>query len=121
MDIPEDIEANLDPKRIKQVLINLILNSVQAMTGGGVLTIKAWEGMEEGAKMFYFQVQDTGHGIPEQDFDKIFDPFFTTKDVGRGLGLGLSISHTVIEQHGGRMDVKSILGENTKFTVILPL
>ena len=120
MNVPEDIEANLDPKQIKQVLINLILNSVQAMTGGGVLTIKAWEGLEDDAKMLYFQVQDTGHGISKQDFDKIFDPFFTTKDVGRGSGLGLSISHSVIEQHGGRIDVESVPGEKTKFTVLLP-
>jgi PAS domain S-box-containing protein len=120
MNIPEDIEVNLDPKRIKQVLINLILNSAQAMTEGSVITIKAWEGMEGDAKMLYFQVQDTGHGISEQDIDKIFDPFFTTKDVGLGTGLGLSISHSIIEQHEGRIDVESIPGKNTKFTVILP-
>ncbi len=120
MNIPEDIEVNLDPKRIKQVLINLILNSAQAMTEGSVITIKAWEGMEDDAKMLYFQVQDTGHGISKQDIDKIFDPFFTTKDVGIGTGLGLSISHSIIEQHEGRIDVDSIPGEKTKFTVVLP-
>jgi signal transduction histidine kinase len=118
--IPEVIEANLDPKRILQVLINLILNSIQAMTEGGVLTIKAWEGMENDIKMLYFQVQDTGHGISNQDINKIFDPFFTTRDVGKGSGLGLSISHSVIEQHGGCIDVESVPGEKTKFTVILP-
>lgn len=121
MNVPEDIKANLDPKRIQQVLINLILNSVQAMTGGGEITIETWEGMENHAKMLYCQVQDTGHGISKQNFDKIFDPFFTTKDVGRGLGLGLSISHSVIQQHGGRIDVESNPREKTKFTVILPL
>ena len=120
MNIPEDIEVNLDPKRIKQVLINLILNGMQAMTEGGVLTIKAWEGMEDDAKMLYFQVQDTGDGISKQDIDKIFDPFFTTKDVGIGTGLGLSISHSIIEQHEGRIDVESIPGEKTKITVTLP-
>jgi PAS domain S-box-containing protein len=120
MNIPEDIEVNLDPKRIKQVLRNLILNSVQAMTEGSVITISAWEGMEDDAKMLYFKVQDTGHGISKQDIDKIFDPFFTTKDVGIGTGLGLSISHSIIEQHEGRIDVESIPGKKTKFTVILP-
>jgi signal transduction histidine kinase len=90
------------------------------MTEGSVITIKAWEGMEDDAKMLYFQVQDTGHGISKQDIDKIFDPFFTTKDVGIGTGLGLSISHSIIEQHEGRIDVESIPGEKTKFTVILP-
>jgi PAS domain S-box-containing protein len=120
MNIPEDIEVNLDPKRIKQVLVNLILNSVQAMTEGSAITIKAWEGIEDDAKMLYFHVQDTGHGISKQDIDKIFDPFFTTKDVGIGTGLGLSISHSIIEQHEGRIDVESIPGEKTKFTVVLP-
>ena len=121
MNVPEDIETNLDPKRIQQVLINFILNSVQAITGEGSITIKVWEGMEDNAKMLYCQVQDTGHGISKQDFDMIFDPFFTTKDVGKGFGLGLSISHNIIEQHGGRIDVESVPGEKTKFTVILPL
>jgi len=118
--VPEGIEVNLDPKRIKQVLINLIINSVQAMAKGGVLTISAWKGMEDHKKMFYFQVQDTGHGISAPDLSKIFDPFFTTRDVGKGSGLGLSISHRIIEQHGGRIDVDSIAGEQTKVTVILP-
>jgi len=67
MEVPEDIEVNLDPKRIRQVLINLISNSLQAMTKGGVLTIKAWESIEDDAKMLYLQVQDTGHGISKQD------------------------------------------------------
>ena len=120
MNVPENIEVNLDPKRVQQVLTNLILNSVQAMTGGGVLTIIAWEGMENDAKMFYFQVQDTGQGISNQDIDKIFDPFFTTKDVGIGSGLGLSISHSIIKQHEGRIDVESVPEKGSKFTVILP-
>ena len=120
MEVPEDIEVNLDPKRIRQVIINLILNGMQAMTEGGVLTIKAWEGIENNEKMFYFQVQDTGHGISKQNFDKIFDPFFTTKDVGRGSGLGLSISHSIIEQHGGRIEVESVLEKGSKFTISLP-
>jgi PAS domain S-box-containing protein len=120
IEVPEDIEVNLDPKRIRQVLINLILNSMQAMTKGGVLTIKAWEGIENDVKVFYFMVQDTGHGISKQDLDKIFDPFFTTKDVGRGSGLGLSISYSVIERHGGRIEVESAPGKGSKFTVILP-
>jgi PAS domain S-box-containing protein len=120
IEVPEDIEVNLDPKRIRQVLINLILNSIQAMTEGGILTIKAWEGKENDVKMFYFLVQDTGHGISKEHFDKIFDPFFTTKDVGRGSGLGLSITHSVIELHGGRIEVESLPEKGSKFTVILP-
>ncbi|MGD8447598.1 MAG: ATP-binding protein [Desulfobacterales bacterium] len=120
MEVPEDIEVNLDPKRIRQVLINLISNSLQAMTKGGVLTIKAWESIEDDAKMLYLQVQDTGHGISKQDVSKIFDPFFTKRDVGKGSGLGLSISHSIIEQHGGSIEVESVPEKGSKFTVILP-
>ena len=120
MEVPEDFEVNLDPKRIRQVLINLISNSLQAMTEGGVLTIKAWESIEDDARMLYFQVQDTGHGISKQDINKIFDPFFTKSDVGKGSGLGLSISHSIIEQHKGRIEVESVPEKGSKFTVILP-
>ena len=120
MNVPENIEANLDPKRVQQVLINLMLNSIQAMMEGGVLTIRAWESIEDDEKMLYFQVQDTGHGISKQDVNKIFDPFFTTKDVGKGSGLGLSISHSIIEQHGGRIEVEGVSEKGSKFTVILP-
>jgi len=70
--------------------------------------------------MLYFQVQDTGHGISKQDVNKIFDPFFTTRDVGQGSGLGLSISHSIIEQHGGRIEVEGVSEKGSKFTVILP-
>jgi signal transduction histidine kinase len=66
------------------------------------------------------QVQDTGHGISKQDVSKIFDPFFTKRDVGKGSGLGLSISHSIIEQHGGRIEVESVPEKGSKFTVILP-
>jgi PAS domain S-box-containing protein len=120
MNVPENIEANLDPKRVQQVLINLMLNGIQAMMEGGVLTIKAWERIEDDTKMLYFQVQDTGHGISKQDVKKIFDPFFTTRDVGQGSGLGLSISHSIIEQHGGRIEVEGVSEKGSKFTVILP-
>jgi PAS domain S-box-containing protein len=107
MNVPENIEANLDPKRVQQVLINLMLNGIQAMMEGGVLTIKAWERIEDDTKMLYFQVQDTGHGISKQDVKKIFDPFFTTRDVGQGSGLG-------------RIEVEGVSEKGSKFTVILP-
>jgi signal transduction histidine kinase len=90
------------------------------MMEGGVLTIKAWESIEDGAKMLYFLVQDTGHGISKEDVNKIFDPFFTKSAVGKGSGLGLSICHSIIEQHGGRIEVESVLEKGSKFTVILP-
>jgi len=63
---------------------------------------------------------DTGEGIPEENLTRIFDPFFTTKDVGKGTGLGLSTSYGIVETHGGRIKVKSKVGEGTTFTIELP-
>jgi two-component system NtrC family sensor kinase len=118
VEIPADIQGEMDPRRIEQVLINLILNGIQAMETGGILSIKA--GAPKNEAGFYFEVSDTGKGIPPEDLGKIFDPFFTTKDVGKGSGLGLSVSHGIIEQHGGRIEVKSEVGQGSTFTVFLP-
>ena len=134
VDVPDDIWGIIDGSRIQQVLLNLILNGVQAMEYGGTLKIIAQEQRER--KTLCIQVQDTGKGISEEDLPKIFDPFFTTKDVSRsalsatsshsvieqpGTGLGLSICHGIVEQHGGRIEVESRLGEGTTFTIYLPL
>jgi signal transduction histidine kinase len=119
IDIPDNIDVNIAPRRIQQVLINLIQNGVHAMKKGGTLDIKAWQ--EGDRNSFAFQVRDTGEGIPKNALPKIFDPFFSTKDVGHGSGLGLSISHGIIEQHGGRIEVESEIGKGTVFTITLPL
>jgi two-component system NtrC family sensor kinase len=119
IDIPDNIQINIAPRRIQQVLINLFQNSVHAMKNGGTLDIKAWQ--EEDRNSFVFQVRDTGEGIPKNALPKIFDPFFSTKDVGQGSGLGLSISYGIIEQHGGRIEVESEVGKGAIFTVFLPL
>jgi signal transduction histidine kinase len=118
LDVPEDIEANLDPRQIQHVLINLILNAVQAMEEGGAITIRASQ--QENNGKFCLQVQDTGMGISEEDLPKIFDPFFTTKEVGKGSGLGLSVCHGIVEQQGGRIEVSSAPGKGTTFSVFLP-
>jgi len=118
IEIPADIQGEMDPRRIEQVLINLILNGIQAMEAGGILSIRACAAENQAG--FYFEVSDTGNGIPPQDLGKIFDPFFTTKDVGKGSGLGLSVSHGIIKQHGGRIEVKSDVGQGSTFTVFLP-
>jgi two-component system NtrC family sensor kinase len=123
VDVPDSIEAEMDPRRIQQVLINLILNGAQAIDGAGSLYIEAWE--KEGNGGFYFQVRDTGKGIPPEDLPKIFDPFFTTKgvghkDVGQGSGLGLPVSQGIIEQHGGWIKAESEAGKGSTFTVFLP-
>jgi signal transduction histidine kinase len=123
VDIPDSISAELDPRRIQQVLINLIINGVQAMGGNGRLDIVATE-MPDG-RGFYLQVRDTGEGISPENLHKIFTPFFTTKDaghkdVGEGSGLGLSVCHGIIEQHGGHIKVESELGKGSIFTVFFP-
>jgi two-component system NtrC family sensor kinase len=118
VEIPADIQGEMDPRRIEQVLINLILNGIQAMEAGGILSISACAAANEAG--FYLEVSDTGKGIPPQDLGKIFDPFFTTKDVGKGSGLGLSVSHGIIKQHGGRIEVKSEVGQGSTFSVFLP-
>lgn len=114
----DDICINADFRRIQQVLINLVINGIQAMEDGGVLKIEASEQPDE--KMVSIQIQDTGRGILQEDLPKIFDPFFTTKDVGKGSGLGLSVSHGIVTQHGGQIEVHSQPGEGTAFTILLP-
>ena len=104
-----------DPSRIKQVFVNLILNSIQAMPEGGDLFIKT----HPGDQSIYAEFKDSGLGISPDDLPRIFDPFYTTKETGTGLGL--SISHQIIKSHNGTIHVSSIPGEGTVFKVILPL
>jgi len=108
----------VDAKQIQQVFLNLFLNAVQAMQQGGVLTVQSLLVQEGGVDMVRIRVSDTGQGIPPQILEKIFVPFFTTK--AQGTGLGLPISHRLIEQNGGRLAVQSEDGKGTTFTVDLP-
>jgi len=123
---PEGEKAVLqaDPGQLKQVFVNIVLNAVQAMQGGGTLAIEAEKIYHEpspGRKQWAIRFSDTGPGIPEEELDQIFDPFFTTKN--EGTGLGLSISYGIIKQHGGDISVESrTAGKNrgTCITVMLP-
>lgn len=118
VDVPDDIQGNFSVLGIERVLINLIVNAVQAMKNGGEVTVKACK--QESNSGFCFQVIDTGEGIPTDIISKIFDPFFTTKEVGKGTGLGLSIIYGIIEQHGGKIKVSSEVGKGTTFICFLP-
>jgi signal transduction histidine kinase len=118
VDVPDDIQGNFSLLGIERVLINLIVNAVQAMKNGGEVTVKACK--QESNSGFCFQVIDTGEGIPNEIISKIFDPFFTTKEVGKGTGLGLSIIYGIIEQHGGKIKVSSEVGKGTTFICFLP-
>jgi len=118
VEVPDDVQATVGPLGIERVLINLIVNAVQAMKNGGEVTVKACK--QESDSGFCFQVIDTGEGIPKEIISKIFDPFFTTKEVGKGTGLGLSIIYGIIEQHGGKIKVSSEVGKGTTFICFLP-
>jgi PAS domain S-box-containing protein len=107
----------LDRHMIEQVLMNLVLNAVQAMKEGGELTIRT--SVVEGVCLI--EVCDTGSGIPQAFLPRIFDPFFTTKSEGEGTGLGLSVSLGIVERHGGKILVESEVGKGTTFTLCLPV
>ncbi|HSL04330.1 MAG TPA: PAS domain S-box protein, partial [Nitrospiraceae bacterium] len=107
----------VDRHMIEQVLMNLVLNAVQAMKDGGVLTIRT--SVVEGICLI--EVHDTGSGISPTVLPRIFDPFFTTKSEGEGTGLGLSVSLGIAERHGGKILVDSEVGKGTTFTLCLPV
>jgi len=118
-EIEEDLpRVNGSRQGLQQVILNLITNAVHAMKDGGDLTVRA---RREGDGRVAIEVEDSGVGIPEEDLPRIFDPFFTTKEVGKGTGLGLSVSFGIIKKHGGRISVKSKVGQGTTFTVVLPV
>jgi two-component system NtrC family sensor kinase len=109
----------IDKSGIQQVLLNLYLNSIQAMDGGGELKVVV--GLDQDKNEIRMDVMDTGRGIAPEDMQSIFDPFFSTKKEGEGTGLGLSVSYNIIKKHGGRISVESQLGKGTCFSVFLPL
>jgi len=104
-----------DDKQLEQVLRNLILNAVQAMPNGGRLAVSS-DLAEEGVKLI---VADSGIGIPEEQIDRIFVPFFTTRT--KGTGLGLSLVQKIMDNHGGKISVRSVVGQGTTFELYLPV
>jgi PAS domain S-box-containing protein len=108
-------QVEIDTDQVHQVLVNMILNAVQAMPDGGKLTIGA-----RGKKEFLeIEIADSGCGIPEEAIDKIFDPLYTTR--AKGIGLGLAVCKAIINRHEGNIEVKSEVGKGTTFTIKLPL
>jgi signal transduction histidine kinase len=120
--IDKMIEASLPPVRadrdqLIQVLINLVMNSIHAMPEGGQLKLSL---AREGGSVC-LGLSDTGHGMPDEIRKKVFEPFFTTKDFGKGTGLGLTVVKGIIEEHGGTIDVESVVDKGTTFWIRLPL
>jgi signal transduction histidine kinase len=118
-----------DRKRIHRCFSNLLTNAIQAMPRGGDLTVRTWLGPDQTAAaarqdsghepMIRVTITDTGQGIPPERLSRIFDPFYTTKE--KGLGLGMAITHRIVEDHKGTIDVQSQVGLGTTFIIHLPL
>lgn len=134
MKFSEDMPpSKADEKQLQQVLINIILNAVDAMSDGGDLEIATesfspksplpmWERDRVREKsQVRISIRDSGCGINDEDLKKVFDPFFTTKEPGSGTGLGLSISQRIIETFGGKIEVESEVGKGSTFTIYLPV
>ncbi|HEX4070968.1 MAG TPA: ATP-binding protein [Planctomycetaceae bacterium] len=128
---PEELPAMADAGQLQQVLSNLLVNAVQAMPNGGTIKVATSRGnyrpRSVGADVAGWgdyariDVRDEGVGIPPDNLHHIFDPFFTTKGVGEGTGLGLSIAYGIVEDHGGWIDVASVVGQGSCFSVFVPL
>lgn len=129
-----DLEATLpeipaDPELLRQVFINLYLNSLHVLSAGGTITIRAVlieneESQPEGANgrsWLKVSFEDNGPGIQPEHIDRVFDPFFTTKDIGEGTGLGLAVSYGIVKEHGGDIRVESERGRFTRFVIRLPV
>lgn len=114
---PELSEVVADPAQLHQVLVNLVVNAIQAMPDGGRLKVTT-STTENHISLI---VEDTGVGMSKKIIDKIFLPFFTTKDIGEGTGLGLPVVHGIVTLHGGTIEVKSEVGHGSTFEVRLPI
>jgi len=113
----------IDREQMKQVFMNLILNAIQAMKEGGSISVAtravSRNGTEPSGDFVQIEIRDTGIGIPEENLQHIFDPFFTSKD--EGSGLGLAVSHQIVQEHGGFVTVESQVGKGTAFFVHAPI
>lgn len=107
----------VDPGQMQQVLVNLVVNAIQAMPEGGLLTVET-QAVDRGVRL---SVGDTGEGISDANKSQVFLPFFSTKDVNEGTGLGLAVVHGIINAHGGTVTVETTVGKGARFDVYLPL
>ncbi len=117
MDLPT---LTLDRNQFQSVIINIIINALDATKSGDTITVSTRASSSEppGVEIY---VEDTGCGITPSDMEQLFDPFFSTKEVGKGTGLGLSVSTGIVERHGGSISVRSVVGEGSTFVIWLPV
>ena len=114
----------LDRSQLRSVLLNIIINALDATEPGGNITVATALSVspgKTGRKGIEIAIADTGCGIPPENLDKLFDPFFTTKEVGAGTGLGLAVSLGIVERQGGTIRVQSEVGRGSTFTIWLPV
>lgn len=124
-----EVVLSVDASQIQQVLINVLMNSVQAMPDGGTVSVSLTNAMlssphvgdQQLRKYLKIRIVDEGEGICQEDLEHIFTPFYTTKTIGTGTGLGLSIAHGIVEEHGGWIDVESSVLNGACFSVYLPM
>jgi two-component system NtrC family sensor kinase len=120
MNLAEDLPpAHCDASQIQQVALNLALNAAEATQTRTDRRVEVSTAKGDGVVLL--SVSDNGDGILPENIGKIFDPFFTTKPEGKGVGLGLAVTYGIVQAHGGEIEVKSVVGEGTTFTVSLPL
>jgi two-component system NtrC family sensor kinase len=112
----EPARVDADAGQLQQVVTNLIVNALEASAAGSTVRVETGQR----AQSAFLRVIDRGIGIASEALPRIFEPFFTTKDVGQGTGLGLAVAHGIVEEHGGRIEVESVLGQGAQFTVWLP-
>jgi len=120
IDLDVDIDAPLmmygDTNQLQQVLVNILLNAIQASRPGEKITLRGWQGDQ----MVHIQITDTGMGIDDTSLAHVFDPFFTTKSEGEGTGLGLSISYGIIKHHGGKICIENMSTGGVQVHIMLP-
>jgi len=121
-------EIYADPAQVGQVVLNILLNAIHAITPPGRIEVETRLGNKcieiakrLGGNCVEVIFTDSGKGIPEEHLNKIFDPFFSTKAATKGTGLGLAVSYGIIKKHGGEITVESVVGKGTTFTVRLPI
>lgn len=120
LDLDQDLPTvHCDPAQIEQVLLALMMNAVDAMPRGGNLWVRSRSLPQ--SDQVELQVRDDGTGVAPEVLSKLFEPFTTTKDIGKGVGLGLAISHSIVERHNGQIVVESEVGRGTSFYIFLPL
>jgi signal transduction histidine kinase len=119
--VPDGLpDVAVDPARVQQVLLNVLMNAVEATPRGGQVQVEARASVHDGRPGVSLEISDTGSGIAPEALSRIFDPFFTTKAPGQGTGLGLAITRDIVRDHGGTIAVQSRVGQGTTFTIWLP-